>query len=529
VEWVGEKGDYQKADDGCGWVAIANGNENKSTEPFQTQLAPASAGLLLPASSSCPLVPFHLLLGLYSGAFSLSSLLPFFSHLLYLTLFGGTAFSVQNPFSVWCWSPLLVILTTVSVFNSNLSILPMARLHQVPQIAISLAPPQVHVQEPFSPFSATMQTSVREPDSPRSALLSPPPTLSPRSPRRLSPLRPDDVPVAGRQGVEREKFEAMLKASRERNAALGGKKSVDLRKEIAMKVHKSKQVERRALFLSKVMAPPSPTATLTPKTPPESPAIFHYSLPSPGLESPLEVFEMLALENPADPNRAVWVEQVDFRVPGQIRIQAPPRQKPTFSRKKLPSLDQITARLSFQGHVSTGESVREAGALANGRLPAFLRSQKRAPASPAPVRSAPVAVGRLQFPTRLNTAKAEERTPVQLPPQSPSSPVAPKLQVTTLVVPRTSFASPTRFTEGNLRTFDACSREAKARDMLSRLRRRTLPPNAEVFADLAAAQAQAAKDREEERKLRRHSAPPELPLAERVGFQNPLLSVPGAF
>jgi hypothetical protein len=49
--------------------------------------------------------------------------------------------------------------------------------------------------------------------------------------------------------------------------------------------------ERRALFLSKLHAPPSPTATTTPETPPESPLVFHYTLPSPCLTSPLAVFE----------------------------------------------------------------------------------------------------------------------------------------------------------------------------------------------------------------------------------------------
>lgn len=81
---------------------------------------------------------------------------------------------------------------------------------------------------------------MQEPDSPRPALLSPPPVVSPLSPRQLSPLRPSDSPVRG-QGLERERFEALLKASRERNLAVGGKKSPDLRKEIALKVHKSKQ------------------------------------------------------------------------------------------------------------------------------------------------------------------------------------------------------------------------------------------------------------------------------------------------
>lgn len=66
--------------------------------------------------------------------------------------------------------------------------------------------------------------------------------LNLRFPRQLSPLRPTDVPVAGK-GLERERFEELLRASRERNAALGGKRSPDLRKEIAIKVHKSKQSE----------------------------------------------------------------------------------------------------------------------------------------------------------------------------------------------------------------------------------------------------------------------------------------------
>src|SRR2546421_296785 len=72
-------------------------------------------------------------------------------------------------------------------------------------------------------------------------------------------------------------------------------------------------VERRALFLSKVQAPPSPTATMTPKTPPDSPAIFHYTLPSPGLVSPLAMFDNLNDNNDSAPHK--WVEQVDFRLP----------------------------------------------------------------------------------------------------------------------------------------------------------------------------------------------------------------------
>jgi hypothetical protein len=68
--------------------------------------------------------------------------------------------------------------------------------------------------------------------------LTPPPT-STRF-RQLSPLRPSDALVTG-QGLERERFEALLKASKERNSAVGAKKGNDLRKEIALKAHGRKQ------------------------------------------------------------------------------------------------------------------------------------------------------------------------------------------------------------------------------------------------------------------------------------------------
>ena len=113
----------------------------------------------------------------------------------------------------------------------------------VPEISISLAPPEEPVPEPFSPFSpkgmVTPVTPVDD-DGFRPLLLSPPPTLSPRFQRQLSPLRPVDT-AAPSKGLERERFEALLKASKERNAALGGRKEIDLRKEIAIKAHKSKQ------------------------------------------------------------------------------------------------------------------------------------------------------------------------------------------------------------------------------------------------------------------------------------------------
>ena len=123
----------------------------------------------------------------------------------------------------------------------------------VPEISISLAPPEEPHAEPFSPFSNTdfnLPTTPEDQDTFRPMLLSPPPTVSPRFPKQLSPLRPSDSPVTGK-GLERERFEELLRTSRERNAAMGGKRSPDLRKEIALKVHRNKQRKKR--FFSPVV------------------------------------------------------------------------------------------------------------------------------------------------------------------------------------------------------------------------------------------------------------------------------------
>ena len=302
-------------------------------------------------------------------------------------------------------------------------------------------------------------------------------------------------------------------------------------------------VERRALFLSKVQAPPSPSATLIPVTPPESPAVFHYSLPSPGLESPLEVFEALTLGRLNAPTCKPWVEQVDFRLPGDVQSKTSLRTTPATAtkRKALPSLDQITARMSSIGHVAT--PAHEGHARPPMRLPSFLRTPARVeqpePVSPkaatqqppARVRATlPTGVGRLRFPTR-ETVQAPEPPKVEiaqptpcLPPVSPRSPVAPRLQVTTTVVPRTTSSSPVELTESNLMKFIAGSRERTARNMLTRLRRRTLPPQIAVPAP-----GEVDMEDETERKSRRHSAPPELPQRNRIGFSHPILELPGAF
>ena len=300
--------------------------------------------------------------------------------------------------------------------------------------------------------------------------------------------------------------------------------------------------------MSKVQAPPSPSATLIPVTPPESPAVFHYSLPSPGLESPLGVFEALSLGISAAPNCEPWVEQVDFRLPGDTSPKAPPKPAPiacpalSAKRKALPSLDQITARLSSNGHVAA--PARASPARPSMRLPSFLRSPARAdapkivvdappPPSPKARPALPAGVGRLRFPTREAAFEAHAPVPaptmkiaqpVPRPPASPQSPLAPRLQVTTTVVPRTQSLSPIELSESNLLAFTA-ARECTARQMLTRLRRRTLPPP----LALSAPGVGEDEDAEAERKSRRHSAPPELPRRERSGFRHPVLELPGAF
>ncbi|TFY62153.1 hypothetical protein EVJ58_g4033 [Rhodofomes roseus] len=357
----------------------------------------------------------------------------------------------------------------------------------IPEIAISLASPEEPTSEPFSPFSPHFAPKsptislLQDDDAFRATLLSPPPTLSPRA---LSPLRPADQLAKGK-GLERERFEALLKASRERNTAVGGgRKELDLRKEIAIKAHRSKQVERRALFLSKVQAPPSPTAAVTPKTPPESPAIFHYSLPSPGLDSPIAVFENLS---PSELTGQQWVEQVDFRLPGKpIRIRSPAlKTAPASKRKVLPSLDQITARLSSHAPDAGKDAPR-----ASARLPSFLQSSRR-----SPLKAAPPVTQEIEVPT------------------SKARPVLPH-----------------DFSESNLLAFNgsADSREDTVRAMLSRLRRRTLPP-IKASSDLGV--PASPREDDEERKLRRRSAPPELQERDkaRTGFEHPVLALPGAF
>lgn len=344
----------------------------------------------------------------------------------------------------------------------------------VPIIEISLAPPEEPQPEPYSPFtpmnsgfpSAAGRDADVNDDAYRPALLTPPPLQS----WSLSQRRPLSVQPKNK-GLRDEEFQALLRASRERGVTASARKQ-DLRKEVALKAHKTRQLERRALFLSKIGAPPSPTATSLPKTPPDSPAIFHYSLPSPGLCSPLALFEKLGLDDQDAEERGarkVWVEQVDFRLPRQpepvslsmsmptiVRQSAPtsevasryaqpqsqfelpsitvttaerPQQdKKGHARKRsIPSLEEITERYSAQasGGATTVAAASPTPARARAPLPAFLNVRRQSPPPPPPVEVPEVKViapesmtrprltctGRIQFPSRSPSPPSSKPLP----------------------------------------------------------------------------------------------------------------------
>lgn len=193
----------------------------------------------LPSRACYPLSPFYF---------------PTFHCIFLVTVAGSLSVLLFSGFC-WCWSPHLLYPPSLTQPTPSLtsrsdpsSFANMLAIPSVPEICVSPAPAEEPVAEPFSPFSDVHPPTpipTIDGDSFRPLLLSPPPTVSPRFPRQLSPLRPSDAPVTG-QGLERDRFEELLRASRERNAALGsGKRSPDLRKEIALKVHRSKQGKLR--------------------------------------------------------------------------------------------------------------------------------------------------------------------------------------------------------------------------------------------------------------------------------------------
>jgi len=266
----------------------------------------------------------------------------------------------------------------------------------------------------------------------------------------------------------------MLQATRERSAS--AKKQLDLRKEVAFNAHQTRQADRRALFLSKIIALPDPTATSTPVTPPESPAVFHFTLPSPGLVSPLALFESLESLNTMN----IRTEHVDFRARAKKDAEAMaaitrnvkqsmeinglsgnyyPVAKAKPAAKTPPSLAQISARLSATSNMSTSRAPTT-----NSRLPAFLRAREAAVANPPKegsvhsddtVRAAPI--------SRLPAFLARDK---KLPPAPRDSPQ--------INICRPSTPPAMDLTSVNPQLLDKRARHAK--DMVDRLRRRVSAP-----------------------------------------------------
>jgi len=277
-----------------------------------------------------------------------------------------------------------------------------------------------------------------------------------------------------------------------------------------MKAHKSKQMERRALFLSKVNAPPSPTATALPKTPPESPAILHYTLPSPGLDSPLALFESLQQTvGPVQfPSVKPWVEQVHYR---QLNGAC----------MRPPSLEQITARLSSHGHSATVNTAKDEYHRPPIRLPTFLRSppRMRRAISQHYVGSGEGTDDEQNPEAEITPGPGELIIPLPKTRTVPSL-SGPGLLVTTTTISGTSSSSSSALTEVNLSALN--SRALTRRDMMSKLKRRVSGlPSADGVGGYGVD--------EDERRARRISAPAELPKRERDGFAHLVLALPGAF
>jgi hypothetical protein len=195
-----------------------------------------------------------------------------------------------------------------------------------------------------------------------------------------------------------------------------------------------------------------------------------------------------------------WTEQVDFRLPKSAVRSKKNCPILTFkSGKGLPSLDEISARLSFKNLSGAHQ--------ATPRLPSFLQKKRAPTAEPvAPATPAPITVGRLRMPgTRSRSASPPpERQVYGVPP----SPVTPKLQVTTMVIPRMPRSTTTNLTESNLETF--------SRSQIAKPARR---------CSLASPMLVPAEDK----LIRRRSAPAEAPIRARSQFRHPVLDLPGGF
>jgi hypothetical protein len=370
----------------------------------------------------------------------------------------------------------------------------------IPHIRISPASPVKAYREPYSPF-----LSVGNPDKDDSGC--PPQSLSPQyrfpaiSPRHSSPLRPADCPPP--RESHRDQFDLLLEVSRDKRAALGSRKVPDLRKELAIKNQRNKQLERRALFLSRIQ---EPTLSATgSKTPVEFPSVGHRTLPSLGLGSPLFCSSAEGHDGWIGkdlPGRRTWFEskQVDCRLP-----ISKPKADLNLGRRKLPSLEEITARV---GPFHSPPSMAKEPIFATPRLPMFLRSDKNLSTTRTVSDTKPsINIGRLHMPVRRR--QSSDSLSHMRPSVIPSSPCYPNIEIAS---PRVRGNAICAFTESNIH---ALGRANTAREMMTTIKRRTSPPPPCLT--------------NHQPRPKRHSAPAEMQLRGRSGFEHPILSLPGAF
>jgi len=196
----------------------------------------------------------------------------------------------------------------------------------IPEISISPAPPAEPVVEPYSPFS-----TIKFPDNGddfRPRLLTPPPSSSLRTRPSSSPssggYNSDEERFDYNEGLDKQRFEALLQATRERNAG----RAPDLRREVTLKAHNAKQIERRARFITRVLTGPLTNTFLAPPVVP---------LSSPDAVASFKQSNMTA------------------KLPSPLNMQLEKEQLSTLTSQSkgnvVPSLEEISARLTTQGYV----------------------------------------------------------------------------------------------------------------------------------------------------------------------------------
>lgn len=361
----------------------------------------------------------------------------------------------------------------------------------LPQISISPPPPEDPVSEPYSPFSSlTTPTEIHQ-DTFRAVHLTLPADMSTFLRKPLSPLRPLESVENSPNGLERERFEALLQASRERNALVGARKAINLRKEITLKAHKTKQEERRARFLSKILVADPQSPKMAPGVAPDSAEVY-LDLPSPAPISPLTLPGSLE-EDMVEYIRVSRAEPgPDYPEHGNMS-PASTKHTEAGTGRLLPSLDQISARLTPQ--------VRHFAGSRPTRLPDFLSEKSMAGTSSVQ----PAISDTTDLPSQnVDVDHQQQIFPTQ------------KRIACSSTIP--AILSPTAT------SYTAASRERRALDMLSTIGRRTQSFGRGVD-DTCCDSIEPRKDN-----WKRHSAPADLtPLQPRSGFEHPVLALPGGF